>query len=181
MASGATAVVGRVRRAHGLKGELVVLPITDAPDAIFAPGARVFAGTPDGDLAVDPRTGSPRALTVKATRPFKDGLLVFFDGIADRTEAERWNGRTFLVPAGELSPPEEGGLFLHELPGMRAFDPAGAALGEVRGWYELPQGIMLELLTPRGLRDVPFNEAFVRALDRDTRTLTLDVPEGLLE
>src|SRR5450756_1458322 len=75
VATGATAVVGRVRRAHGLKGELVVLPITDAPDAIFAPGARVFAGTPDGELAADPRTGTPRALTVKATRPFKDGLL----------------------------------------------------------------------------------------------------------
>jgi 16S rRNA processing protein RimM len=181
VATGATAVVGRVRRAHGLKGELVVLPITDAPDAIFAPGARVFAGTPDGELASDPHTGMPRALTVKATRPFKDGLLVFFDGIADRTEAERWNGRTFLVPAGELAPPEEGALFLHELPGMRAVDAAGAPLGEVRGWYELPQGIMLELLTSRGLRDVPFNEAFVRHLDRNARTMTLDVPEGLLE
>ena len=181
MTTGATAVVGRVRRAHGLKGELVVLPITDAPDAIFAPGASVLVGTPEGDLATDARTGQPRALTVKATRPFKDGLLVFFDGIADRTEAERWNGRTFLVPADELSPPAEGELFLHELPGMRAFDPAGAPLGEVQGWYPLPQGIMLEVLTPRGLRDVPFNEAFVSNINRDARTMTLDVPEGLLE
>lgn len=181
MTTGATVVVGRVRRAHGLKGELVVLPITDAPDAIFAFGARVFVGTPEGDLATDQRTGQPRALTVKATRPFKDGLLVFFDGIADRTEAERWNGRTFLVPATEIAPPGAGELFLHELAGMRAFSPAGAALGEVHGWYELPQGIMLELRTPRGLRDVPFNEAFVQHLDRDARTMTLDVPEGLLE
>ncbi|MGH7671150.1 MAG: hypothetical protein ACRENQ_16830, partial [Gemmatimonadaceae bacterium] len=43
-------IVGRVRKAHGIRGELVVEPITDAPDAIFAPGRRVFAGTPSGDV-----------------------------------------------------------------------------------------------------------------------------------
>jgi 16S rRNA processing protein RimM len=178
---GATAVVGRVRRAHGLKGELVVLPMTDAPDAIFALGARVFVGTPNGDLALDPRTGQSRALVVQAVRPFKDGLLVFFEGIADRTEAERWNGRTFLVPSDELTPPAEGELWLHELAGMRTFDAAGAEIGEITGWYELPQGVVLEIRTVRGVRDVPFNDAFVQHFDRVARTMTLDVPAGLLE
>ena len=44
------AIVGRVRRAHGVRGEVVVQLLTDAPDAIFAPGARLFAGTIAGDI-----------------------------------------------------------------------------------------------------------------------------------
>ena len=59
------AIIGRVRTAHGIRGELVVEPITDAPDAVFASGRRVFAGTVAGDLA----RGAP-TLTVGRARPF---------------------------------------------------------------------------------------------------------------
>lgn len=179
--TGATAVVGRVRRAHGIKGELLVTPMTDAPDAFFAPGARLFVGTADGDPAIDKATRAPREVIVTAARDFKDGLLVMLDAVTDRTEAERWNDRTLLVPMDELDEPEDGELWLHELPGFVATDMAGQVLGEVKGWYELPQGIALEILTARGLRDVPFNDVFVRDLDRAARTMRLDLPEGLLD
>jgi 16S rRNA processing protein RimM len=178
---GPTAVVGRIRRAHGIKGELVVALETDAPDAIFAPGARVIVGTPDGDLAPDARTGRLVELVVRAVRDFQDGLLVFFEGIADRTDAEKWRGRSLLVPMSELEPPADDELWAHELPGMQALDPQGAVIGEVQSYYELPQGLVLEIATARGLRDVPFNDAFVVRFDRDKRQLTLDAPEGLLE
>lgn len=181
MTIGPTAVVGRIRRAHGIKGELGVSLETDAPDAIFAPGARVFVGTANGDLAPDVRTGRLVELVVRAARPFRDGLLVFFNGIADRTEAEKWRGRSLLVPVSELEPPADGELWAHELPGMRVVDPQGAAIGDVHGYYELPQGLVLEIETPRGRRDVPFNDAFVQAFDRDARVITLDASGGLLE
>lgn len=179
MTIGPTAVVGRIRRAHGIKGEVVVALQTDAPDAIFAPGARVFVGTPDGDPAPDPKTGVVRELIVRGARDFQDGLLVTFEGFADRTEAEKWRGRTLLVPMDELDEPADGELWAHELPGMRVVSPAGAPIGEVSGYYELPQGLVLEIATARGPRDVPFNDAFVVAFDRDTRVITLDA-EGLL-
>ena len=181
MTIGPTAVVGRIFRAHGIKGELVVGLETDAPDAIFAPGVRVFVGTADGDLAPDAKTGQLVELAVQAARPFQDGLLVFFNGIADRTEAEKWRGRTLLVPVSELEPPAEGELWAHELPGMRVVDPQGRIVGDVQGYYELPQGLVLEIETPRGVRDVPFNEAFVQDVNRFARVITLDAPGGLLE
>jgi len=87
-------IVGRVRRAHGIHGELVIEPLTDVPDAVFAAGRRVFAGTVDGDPAPD-----GRALVVEESRPFKGGgWIVAFDGIADRNEAERWRERYVLAP-----------------------------------------------------------------------------------
>ena len=181
MTIGPTAVVGRIRRAHGIKGELVVALQTDAPDAIFAPGARVIVGTPAGDPAPDPKTGAQRELVVRTVRNFQDGLLVMFEGIADRTAAESWRGHSLLVPVSELEPPAEGELWAHELPGMRVVDPQGRIIGDVHGYYELPQGLVLEIETPRGRRDVPFNEAFVQDVNRFARVITLDAPGGLLE
>jgi 16S rRNA processing protein RimM len=166
-----------VRRAHGVRGELVVELMTDSPELIFAPGARVFQGTADGQLWRDPETGTTRTLEVRASRPFKGGLHVTLDAVSDRTEAERWNGRHLLVPLEELSEPEEGELFLHELGGMRVLDENGAELGDVRAWYPVPQGVLLDVRTTRGDVTLPFNERFVRRVDRAARTLTVAIPD----
>ena len=45
------AIVGLIRKAQGIRGEVIVEPLTDKPDVVFASGSRVFAGTPTGDLA----------------------------------------------------------------------------------------------------------------------------------
>ncbi len=156
--------------------------LTDEPDAILAPGCRVFQGTHEGGLYLDPRTKEPRALTVTGLRPFKDGFLVTFDLIGDRTEAEKWNGRHLMVPVEELSEPDEGEVFAHELVGMRLVDDATeASLGEVVEFYELPQGLLLEMRTPKGLVSVPFVEEFVLDVDRESRTIRVALPDGLLE
>ena len=44
------AIVGRVRKAHGLRGEIVVEPITSEPEAVFASGRRVLVGDAAGAL-----------------------------------------------------------------------------------------------------------------------------------
>ena len=59
--------VGRVRRAHGIRGELVVELLTDEPDAIFASGRRVLAGDRHGDLATG--EGAQELRVLRAT-PF---------------------------------------------------------------------------------------------------------------
>jgi 16S rRNA processing protein RimM len=174
-------VVGRIRRAHGIRGELAVELMTGAPDAVFAPGSRVFAGTTDGAVWRAPETGATRTLTIESVRPFQAGRLVKFEGIDDRTGAESWRGRHLLAPAADLEPPAQGEVYLHELAGMRVLDASGAELGSVRGWYKVPQGYVLEIETPRGMADVPFNEHFVRGVDRVERALAVELPEGLLD
>src|ERR1700753_3366474 len=128
-------IVGRVRKAHGIRGDLVVEPITDEPDAIFAPGRRVIAGTPSGDPAKD-----RRELHVSVSTPFKGGFIVHFAEIDDRTVAETWRDRFLLLPADELEPLGEDQVYIHELPGMRVELESGDEVGVVIGTYELPQG-----------------------------------------
>ena len=107
-------IVGRVRKAHGIRGEVVVEVITDAPDAVFAAGRRVFAGTATGDISP-----SRQELHVRSVRPVNEGILVGFAEVPDRNAAELWRGRYLLLPAGEVAPPDDDEVYLHELIGMR--------------------------------------------------------------
>lgn len=170
------AIVGRVRRAHGVRGELVVHVMTDAPDAIFAPGARVLAGTVAGDLGV-----RPAELHVEGARPFKDGLLVTFAEIADRTEADLWRDRYLLVPAGELEPLGEDEVYLHELVGLEVQRLDGSVVGTVAGYYELAHGILLEVQRAADTVLLPYRDEFIAGVDVAARRLVVDPPEGLFE
>lgn len=182
MATPDCASIARVRRPHGVRGELVVEALTDEPDAILAPGRRVFQGTHEGDLWLDSKTHEPRELHVTGLRPFKDGWLVTFDTVQDRTEAERWNGRHLMIPVEELSEPKDGEVFAHELVGMRIIDAdSGDAIGDVIEFYELPQGLLLEFRGPGGVASVPFVEEFVVEVDREGRTIRVRLPDGLLD
>ena len=177
MAAPDLTIVGRVRRAHGIHGELVVEPLTDVPDAVFAPGRRVLAGTVDGDPAPD-----GRSLVVEESRPFKGGWIVAFASIADRTEAERWRERYLLLPRAELAPAREGEFYIHDLFGLSVVR-AGTldVVGEVADVYELPQGIMLDVRRPAGSVLVPFRPEVVTEVDLAGRRLFITPPEGLIE
>jgi 16S rRNA processing protein RimM len=171
------AIVGRIRKPHGIHGDLVVQSICDTPRAVFAPGRVVYVG----DTSGEPESASPRAAHVTRSRPFKDGWLVGLQGIHDRNDAELWRERYLLVPSSELTPPAEGEVWLHELPGFRAVGVDGALIGTVREVMSYPQGLMLDLETPRGSVIIPFVDAIVVRVNRDARELTVDPPEGLLD
>lgn len=175
--AGATLViVGRIRRAHGIRGEVLVEPQTETPDAIFAPGARVFAGTTRGD--VDP---AHRTLHVEDVRPFKDMLLLTFGEIPDRTEAERWRDRYLLVPSSELEPPAPHEVFVHDLVGLRLVHANGGPIGTVLGTYDVAGRLLLEVQRPNGTALVPYELEFVRQVNLDAGELVMDLPEGLLD
>ena len=177
MAAPELAIVGRVRKAHGIHGELVIEPLTNAPDAVFASGRRVFAGTVHGDPAPD-----RRELVVEESRPFKGGWIVAFKSIADRTEAELWRERYLFAPVSELDPVAEGEVYLHDLFGLSVVRSGSLEpVGEVTDVYELPQGVMLDVRRPTGSVLIPFRSEVVTRVDLDQRRLEIDPPEGLLE
>lgn len=170
-------IVGRVRKAHGIRGELVIEPITDTPDSIFAPGRRVFAGTARGDLTPD-----RRELHVDRASRFKEGLIVAFREIADRTTAEQWRSRYFLVPRHEVAALDEGDVYVHELLGMHVRLESGEMIGDVVDVYELPQGLAVDVKRAgRGDTVMLLYEQTVIAADRGARILTVTLPEGMLD
>ena len=176
-------IVGRVRKSHGVRGELVVEPISDEPDAIFASGRRFFVGDAEGRPDTRGTT-----VEVAGARPFKDGFLVTFAGIADRNAADLWRDRYLLVPEDELPALGEDEIYLHDVPGMRVELADGTVVGRVTTVWELPQGLVLDVAREpagEGAKGssvmIPYDERTVQHIDRDERRIVVEVPAGLLD
>jgi 16S rRNA processing protein RimM len=170
-------IVGRLRKAHGVRGDLVVEPITDEPAEVYTAGRRLFVGTATGDPLPD-----GRQFTVQHAERWYNGVfLVHFNEVPDRTHAERWHGHYLLLEADQLTPPAAGEVYVHELPGMRVLLASGQPLGEVTEVYELPQGIALEIGAETNRVLLPFREEFVIRVDRAARQIVVAPPEGLFE
>ncbi|MEO7457794.1 MAG: ribosome maturation factor RimM [Gemmatimonadaceae bacterium] len=173
-------IVGRVRKAHGIRGEVVVETITDTPDAVFATGRRVFAGTATGELSA-----SRQELHIKGARDFNEGLLVRFDEVPDRNEAELWRGRYLLAPLSEIPAPADNEVYMHDLVGMRVVLAGGDVVGTVDEIYELPQGLALDVrrASPRQGETVMvlYDDRTIASVDKEARIIVITPPEGLLE
>ncbi|MGI8401235.1 MAG: ribosome maturation factor RimM [Gemmatimonadaceae bacterium] len=178
------AIVGLIRKAQGIRGEVVVEPLTNKPDVVFASGSRVLAGTSSGDLAVAQGVRGEKeipTLTVVGTKPFKKGLIVQFEELADRDSAELWRGRYLLAPFSELPPLEGDEVYLHDLIGMKVVSAQGEEIGAVTTFYELPQGIMLDIATPRGSVLIPYRPEVIVRTDVEARTIVIDDKLGFLD
>lgn len=162
--------IGSIVKAHGIRGEVAVEVLTDDPDR-FATLEMVYLGTPD--------VASPIAL--KAHRWHRDRVLLTFEGITTRTEAEQLKGLLVEVPIDEALPLDEDHYYPHQLIGLQAVSDEGEALGEVVDFLETgANGVYVvrnherEILLP-AVADV------VLAIDLEAGLLTVHLMEGLLD
>ena len=107
-------VVGYLNKPHGIKGEMYVSPLTDHPESVFASGVVLSLGGKDDD---EPDPDLP-PLRVDSTRPFRQGLLVHFGGVDDRSQAELLVGRYLFRAIDDLEPLAEGAVYYHQLLGL---------------------------------------------------------------
>lgn len=167
-------VVGRLRKPHGLKGEVTVFPLTDDPAAVFGAGRRLWVLDIRGEVL-----GGP--LTVERGRGYHREWLVKFRDIDSREALEPWRGGLLGAPANELAPPESGEVYLHELAGFAVELEDATPLGLVSAVYELPSGVMIEVQGPKREFLLPYKRQFVTDVDRGARRLTVAPPEGLID
>lgn len=165
-------VVGRIGRAHGIRGDVFVDVRTDEPDERFAPGSV---------LVTDPEAAGP--LVVERARWHSGKLVVAFLGYPDRTSAEKLRGIRLVIDSAELPPIEDPDEFHdHDLVGLRVLLPDGAPVGEVTEVIHGPAGELLAIRrVDGGELLVPFIREFVPTVDVPAGQLVIDPPAGLLE
>jgi 16S rRNA processing protein RimM len=111
--------VGRITRAHGVKGEVAVVPLSEVRSR-FEPGSRLFLGQ------------GVRSLTVLGARPHQSRLLVAFDEVKDRDTADSLRGEYLFVPADDVPDLPEGEFWPHQLVGCEVVTEHGRSLGRIR-------------------------------------------------
>ncbi|MFV0494669.1 ribosome maturation factor RimM [Mycobacterium sp.] len=167
-------IVGRVAKAHGIAGELVVEVRTDDPDARFAAGCRVRA-KPRGN-------GGERSYVVEGARPHGARLLVRLAGVADRNTAETLRGSLFVIDSGDLPPIGEPDTYYdHQLEGLRVRTAGGHEVGVVTEVLHTAGGEVLAVTCDTGEVLVPFVGAIVTSVSLDDGILEIEPPDGLLD
>ena len=167
--------VGRLTKAHGLKGAIKIELYTDAPERRFVPGA-VFSLQVPAESA-----WHGKSLTLAELKWFNQQPVAFFEDVPDRTTAESllkailWIDQNLDEPSDE-----EDAWFDHQLIGL-AVVRGGAVIGKVAQVDHLPAQDLLHVETPSGTVLVPFVKAIVPSVDIEAGTLTVTPPTGLFE
>jgi 16S rRNA processing protein RimM len=168
-------VVGRVAKAHGVTGEVVVDIRTDDPAGRFAAG-KSLRGRPG-------RGGGPeRAYVIETVREHAGRLLIRLAGVTDRNGADALRGTLFLVDAADLPPIDDPDEFYdHQLEGLRVRTAAGVDVGVVAEVLHTAAGELLSVKTDDDAEVlVPFVSAIVTSVSL-TDGVEIEPPDGLLD
>ncbi len=161
------AVVGRIARAHGIKGQVIVNLETDFPDARFTPGATLF--TARGPLTV-------------TTVRFQNGRPVIgVRGVETMNDAEALAGLELRVPVEDLAPLPAGTFYHHDLVGCEVVTAGGVTVGTVEGVEGTFGGSRLVVAGAKGEILIPLAADICPTIDVAGKRIVIEPPEGLLD
>lgn len=161
--------VGRLVRAHGIRGEVVVKRYGEAEE-VLAAGASLRGKKGNHALA----------LVVSASRPHKREWIVKFKGIDTRTEAEALAGVELFLDAEELPPLEEGTYYEFQLMGLHVVTDTGEALGTLEEVIATGARDIYVVRGPRGEVLLPAIPQVIHRVDVPGGTMVVTPLPGLL-
>ena len=169
-------LVGRIFRAHGVHGEVKVVPETDSPER-FEDLPAVFTGRTAG-------TAERRKIESVRLQPSKGGAVVVLkmEGVDSRDDADALRRMLVFADIDELPALEEDEYFIHDLIGLDVLLEDGAHVGVVENVLELPaQDVLVVSREGRPDAMVPVVEEFVVDIDVEKARIVIRPIEGLLE
>jgi 16S rRNA processing protein RimM len=170
------AVVGRIARPHGIRGQVVVNPETDFPQERFHVGAELFmkkAGAGGVEQV-------PERLVIATVRFHKQRPIIGFDGV-DINQATTLAGSELRVPLDQLAELPPDMFYRHDLIGCAVDLVDGSSVGTVTGVEGTLGGSRLVVATSRGDVLVPLVAAICRSIDITAKRIVIDPPDGLIE
>jgi 16S rRNA processing protein RimM len=162
-------LVGRVARAHGNKGQVIVNPDTDFPEERFRVGEVVLVGS----------EATPRR--IEQVRFHQGRPVVALEGIATMDDAEGLAGAELKVPAGDAAALPEGTFYHYDLIGCEVFDTVGRLAGTVSAIEGTMEMSRLVVAGSHGEVLVPLVADICVTIDVAARRIVIDPPDGLLE
>lgn len=165
------ALVGRIARPHGLKGQVVINPETDFVEQRFARGAVVWTKS----------SGGEQQLTVASVRVQNGRPVVGFVGFDRIEDVEGLAGQELRVPEDALQPLEANTYYEHQLVGCVVETTGGTVVGEIAKVEGGAGGSRLVVDGPRGEILIPFAVDICVDIDVAQKKIRINPPEGLLE
>lgn len=164
--------VGKIKDAHGLKGDLYVLIFSK--DTSWLKQLTTFALGPD--------ESNLKTYTVEKAKVFKDGLMLKPKDVTDRNQSEALKGQMFYIPEELLVSDEGETIFLDEILNFD-FYSGDENIGVITGFSSNGFQDLLIVKKTKDQKDaeVPFVEDFIENIDFENRRVIMNLPEGLLD
>lgn len=164
--------IGKVREAHGLKGDLYVLIFSG--DVSWVKKVKTFALKNKG--------GEVDTYEIERIKPFKKGVIVKGKGITDRTLAEGLEHSEFMIDAELLVSKPGETIFLNEILNFKLKDVEQVVLGDIVGFSSNGVQDLLVVQTKADKKvEVPFVDQFIKKIDFKHQAVVMDLPEGLFD
>ena len=168
-------IVGRIIKAHGIRGELKVLPETDDPEQFLNFDSVLVGENPAKTirLTVDNLRFQPSSKGIS--------LIISFTEIKTRDDAETL-AKTFLYVDEEELELDDDEFFIHDLIGCQVLDKGGDEVGIVKDVLEMPAHFIY-LVERSGKSDVmiPAVDAFIEEIDLEGSRIVINTIDGLLD
>jgi 16S rRNA processing protein RimM len=162
-------VAGRIVRPHGVRGQVVVDPISGVIERV-RPGM-IARLAPSG-----------RTARVASLQPHQGRHLLALEGFESRTAAENLRGEALEFQPDDIGPLPEGVYFRWQIVGLRAVTDDGADLGEVVEVLETGANDVYEIRRSDGRTFlIPAISSVVREIDLDGGTVRVHLLPGLVD
>lgn len=163
--------VGEVIKTHGVRGEVVVIPLTDHPQKRFGQIQRVFWKTGDGI----------KELFIEKFRICKNAVYVKFTGIDDLNAALLLGRGLLYIPKNERPKLPTGRYYEDEIIGLEVIDNSGGELGTISRIYRTGANDVYEVTHPARTFMIPALKQVIKNIDLTTGKMVVELPPGLLE
>ena len=164
-------LIGRVARAHGNKGQVIVNLDTDFPEERFA----------EGNTLVVEHAGTSTPRRIASVRFHQGRPVIALEGIESMDDAEALAGAELKMPATALGPLPGRTFYRHDLVGCEVQDTAGRGIGRVTGVEGPMEQSRLVVAGPKGELLIPLVDGICVRVEPDAKRIVVDPPEGLLE
>jgi 16S rRNA processing protein RimM len=169
-------VIARLLRTRGRRGELSAISLSSHPERFEQLREVVLFGAegfPD----------EPRSFTVEEIWDHGARLIFKFEGVETISDAETLRGAEVRVPASERFALPPGEYYHSDLVGCEVVDIAfQKRIGRVEEFLEQGGNGLLRVIDEREQEVlIPFRKEICVRIDVDSKTISVDLPEGLLE
>jgi 16S rRNA processing protein RimM len=162
-------LIGLLRRAHGLGGEICVEPVSDLIER--------FDGL---ERALISQGDEIKEVGIESVRWKGNLALIKFEGIGDRTAARALSGAMLGVRRQDVFPVPEGTFYVFELIGCEVRNREGRRVGVVNDVLKMPANDVYVLDTGTGEALIPAISDVVKEVDLEKRIIIIEEIEGLL-
>ena len=170
--------VGKVKEAHGLKGELFIFIFSK--ETSFAQKVKNFYLSPERDLRELTDQTPFKQYQATHFRPYKEAIIAASPNLPDRTAAEQVLGQFVYVDSEVFTSKKGETIFLSEILGFEVFDHK-TRVGVIKGFSSNgPQDLLLVESETQSF-EIPFVESFTKKIKFSERQIEMSLPEGLLE